>query len=77
MGGTKSQAPTTKEFVIYSCNICGFNKKKFAVLLDYTRQAPPDAMVLNRDKLVLHIYTRLCGGGTVENIHGMWPLKNW
>jgi hypothetical protein len=29
MGGPKSQAPTTKEFVIYSCNICGFNKKKF------------------------------------------------
>ena len=46
MGGTKSQAPTTKEFVIYSCNICGFNKKKFAALMDYTSQAPPDAIVL-------------------------------
>ena len=51
MGGTKSQASTTKEFVIYSCNICGFNKKTFAALLDYTRPAPPDAMVLTETNL--------------------------
>jgi len=50
-GGPKSQASTTKEFVIYSCNICGFNKKKFAALMDYTRQAPPDAMVLTETNL--------------------------
>ena len=49
--GPKSQMPTTKEFVIYSCNICGFNKKKFAALIDYTRQAPPDAMVLTETNL--------------------------
>jgi hypothetical protein len=51
MGGPKSQAPTTKEFVIYSCNICGFNKKKFTALIDYTRQVPPDAMVLTETNL--------------------------
>ena len=51
MGGPKSQASTTKEFVIYSCNICGFNKKKFAALMDYTSHAPPDAMVLTETNL--------------------------
>ena len=51
MGGAKSQAPTTKEFVICSCNICGFNKQKFTALMDYTSQAPPDAMVLTETNL--------------------------
>jgi hypothetical protein len=50
-GRLKSQSPTTKEFVIYSCNICGFNKKKFTALIDYTRQVPPDAMVLTETNL--------------------------
>ena len=31
----------------------------------------------DRDQLVVHTYTRLCGGGRVENVHGVWPLKNW
>ena len=37
---------TTKEFVMYSCNICGFTKEKFEALMEYTRPAPPDAIVL-------------------------------
>ena len=51
MSGAKSQTPTTKEFVIYSCNIRGFNKEKFTALMDYTIQAPPDAMVLTETNL--------------------------
>ena len=47
----KSLPQTIKEFVIYSCNICGFNKEKFETLMEYTRPAPPDAIVLVKTNL--------------------------
>ena len=48
----KSLPQTTKEFVIYSCNICGFTKEKFEALMEYTRPAPPDAIVLVETNLM-------------------------
>ena len=50
-GAKKSQAPTTKEFVIYSCNICGFTKKSLKHSWTTQDKRSPDAIVLTETNL--------------------------